>query len=975
MISKRTLKHLEEELKRCVEGEVRFDAGTKALYATDASNYRQVPYGVVLPKSKEDIVQTVRICRAHQAPLLSRGCGTSLAGQCCNTAVIMDMSKYMNRIIKLDPGEKYAIVEPGVVRDQLDKEAKKYQLTFGPDTSTHAYATLGGMIGNNSCGTHSVMAGRTDDNVLELEILTYDGVHMTVGETSHEMLKRVLREGGRKGEIYSKLNELALKYGDLIEARYPKIPRRISGYNLPWLLEKNGFHVARALVGSESTCITILSAKVRLVYDPPAKSLLVIGYPDVFAAGDDVPEIMAHGPTSLEGIDSILVNHMILKKIHPKDTKYLPEGKGWLLVEFGGESKKEADAKAHKLIARLKARPQPPSTLLYDNKEKEEKVMEVRESGLGATARVPTEKDTWEGWEDSAVPPDHLGDYLRDLRKLFDKYGYNCALYGHFGQGCVHTRIDFDLYTHDGIKKYRSFINEAADLVISHGGSFSGEHGDGQSRADLLPKMFGPELMQAFREFKSIWDPEWKMNPGKKIDAYKPTDNMRLGPQYRQKKVFTHFKFPGDDEGSFARATLRCVGVGKCRRDEKGTMCPSYMVTKEEMHSTRGRAHLLYEMLQGQVIGKNGWRDAAVKEALDLCLSCKGCKTECPMNVDMSTYKAEFLSHYYKGRIRPRSAYAFGLIFLWARFATRLPRLSNFFSNTSLGKWLVNAPPERTIPKFAVHNFKEWFFRRREQVNRGKFRVILWPDTFNNYFHPDVAKAATLSLEKLGFEVVVPKVFLCCGRPLYDYGMLKMAKKNLQKILHALKDEITNGTPLIGLEPSCVSVFRDELGNLFPSDINAKRLAENTFMLSEFFDAYLKEFLFPPLYKKALIHGHCHHKTVIKFDKEKELLKKLGLDYTILDSGCCGMAGSFGFEKDHYAVSVKAGERILMPEVRKADKDTLLITNGFSCREQIEQLTGRRAYHIAEVIWMALEQEPEQQLQSKVHELLEIAST
>lgn len=944
------VKALEKELKKSITGEVRFDDGTKALYTTDGSNYRQIPIGVVLPKNREDVIRTVEICHNYEVPLLSRGGGTSLAGQTCNMAVVLDMSKYYNKILKIDPEKKTATVQPGVIHDTLCNAVKQYNLTFAPDPSTHTHCTLGGMIGNNSCGSHSVMGGKTDDNVIELEIVTYDGLVMRIGPGSEA-------KSPAEEDIYRKLKNFTKKYGDLIEERYPKIPRRVSGYNLPWLLDKNGFDVAKALVGSESTCVTILEATVRLVYNPPVRSLLVLGFPDVYTAGDHVPEVMENSPIALEGLDDVLVDDMIKKHVHPKDQQLLPEGKGWLMVEFGGENKEESDGKAKKLMEKLKNRPAL-FMKLYDDEEVEKKLWEVRESGLGSTARIPNEKDTWEGWEDSAVHPKDLGNYLRDLRKLFQKYEYACALYGHFGQGCVHTRIDFDMYTHEGIKKYRAFVHEAADLVVSYGGSLSGEHGDGQSKAELLPKMFGMELMQAFREFKSIWDPHWKMNPGKLIDAYKPTDNIRLGPHYNPKPLKTHFQYPGDDEESFARATLRCVGVGKCRKLEKGVMCPSYMVTKEEKHSTRGRAHLLFEMLQGTVIGKKGWKDKSVKEALDLCLSCKGCKGECPMNVDMATYKAEFLAHYYEGSLRPRHAYAFGLIFRWARISSLFPKLVNFFTHapgfSSLSKWMVGTSSKREIPKFADKTFRKWFFSRTAPTPKKK-KVILWADTFSNYFHPDVAKSATLALEKMGFEVIVPKEKLCCGRPLYDYGMLDLAKKMIQKVLSELHNEIVEGTPIVGLEPSCVSVFRDELSNLYPYDINAKRLKEHTLLLSEFIHKHAEDYHFKPLHLKALVHIHCHHRSILKIDNEKELLKKLGLDFKILDSGCCGMAGSFGFEKDHYDVSVKVGERVLLPEVRKESNDTLIITNGFSCKTQIEELTGKKTKHIAEVLLMALD--------------------
>jgi FAD/FMN-containing dehydrogenase len=587
-------------LRRRILGEVRFDAGTRALYATDASNYRQVPIGVVLPKNIDDVVETIAAARRYGAPVLARGGGTSLAGQCCNIAVVIDFSKYMHRILAFDPQDKRARVEPGVVLDDLRDCAEEHHLTFGPDPSTHNHCTLGGMIGNNSCGVHSVMAGKTDDNVEELDIITYDGLRMRVGKTGEAELDRIVREGGRRGEIYSKLRDLRDRYGDLIRGRFPNIPRRVSGYNLPWLLPENGFHVARALVGSECTCVTVIEATVRLVSSPPARSLLVLGYPDVYQAGDHIPEVLAYKPIALEGLDDHLVSDMKKKRLHPEYVQLLPDGGGWLLVEFGGDSRKEADDQARALMEDLKKAPRAPTMKLFNDPQEERTIWLVRRSGLGATARVPGKSDTWEGWEDSAVPPDKLGGYLRDLRKLLSDYGYGCALYGHFGQGCVHTRIDFDLVTRSGIERYRSFIHRAADLVIGYGGSLSGEHGDGQSRGELLPKMFGPELMQAFREFKSIWDPDWKMNPGKVIDARRADEDLRLGADYHPAQPQTHFKFPGDDKGSFSRAALRCVGVGECRREAIGTMCPSYRVTREEMHSTRGRARLLFEMFRGR---------------------------------------------------------------------------------------------------------------------------------------------------------------------------------------------------------------------------------------------------------------------------------------------------------------------------------------------------------------------------------------
>ena len=531
-------------LSERVSGEVRFDPGSRGAYATDASNYRQVPIGVVVPKTVDDVVATVAACRQLGAPVLSRGGGTSLAGQCCNVAVVMDFSKYLHQVLELDPDRRLARVRPGIVLDDLRRAATPHGLTFGPDPATHDHCTLGGMLGNNSCGMHAQMAGRTSDNTRELEVLTYDGLRLRVGPTSEDERARIVAEGGRRGEIYRRLAALADRYGDLIRERYPRIPRRISGYALDELLPENGFNVARALVGSESTCVTILEATLDLIPWPSAQALVVLGYPDIYTAGDHLPEVLAHEPMALEGIDDRLVEFMRKKGMHTGELSVLPEGRGWLVVQLGGADQDEADARAHDLLDALARTDDPPSMKLIDDPAEEAKVWAVRESGLGATARVPGERDTWPGWEDSAVPPDKVGPYLRDLRKLYDKYGYDPSLYGHFGQGCIHCRVDFDLYTAEGVRAWRSFLDEAADLVVDYGGSFSGEHGDGQARADLLPKMYGPELMEAHREFKAIWDPDGRMNPGKVVDPNPITGQLRVGPDYRPRPVATTFAFP-----------------------------------------------------------------------------------------------------------------------------------------------------------------------------------------------------------------------------------------------------------------------------------------------------------------------------------------------------------------------------------------------------------------------------------------------
>ena len=969
---------LAEALRAQVAGEVRFDRGTRALYATDGSNYRQVPIGVVLPRDADDVIATVALCREFGAPLLCRGGGTSLAGQCCNVAVILDFSKYMASILEIDPARRIARVQPGVVLDTLRSAAEKHHLTFAPDPATHDRCTLGGMIGNNSCGVHSVMAGKTDDNIEELEVLTYDGARMRVGQNFIEACgdSRPRLSGGpeasgrsdsaRAAQIYAALKQNGSPYGDLVRQRFPNIPRRVSGYNLNYLLPENGFHVARALVGSEGTCVTVLEATCRLVESPPERVLLVVAYPDIYQCADHVPEIVAHKPIGLEGFDDLLVSYTRRKGINSEGLALLPEGGGWLMVEFGAETALEAESQARGLMQSLGRSPNPPKLSLYTGKQQIKRVWEVRESALGATSHVPGEPLNWEGWEDSAVAPEKLGGYLRDLRRMMATYGYKGSLYGHFGHGCVHTRINFDLRSTDGIAKFRKFMEEAADLVVSYGGSISGEHGDGQSRAELLPRMFGPELIQAFREFKSAWDSEWKMNPGKLIGLpgkppYKLDENLRLGAAYSPWEPKTNFQF-ADDHGSLAQATLRCVGVGKCRREEGGLMCPSYRATHDEEHSTRGRAHLLWEMTQGQgnKVGviRDGWRSEEVKQSLDLCLACKGCKSDCPVGVDVATYKSEFLSHYYQARIQPLSAYAFGNIDIWARMASHAPWLANWSTQMpvlrSIAKGIAGMPQQRSIPAFASETFRAWFQRHEPRHSDGD-PVLLWPDTFNNYFHPETAKAAVDVLEHAGFRVLLPKRILCCGRPLYDFGMLDRSKRLLRKVLSVLGKEIDSGIPVVVLEPSCAAVFRDELLNLFPNNEKARRLSKQTFLLSEFLRKEAARFQLPSLNRKAIMHGHCHHKSIMKMTDEEAALEQLGIDYEAPASGCCGMAGSFGFEKEKYDVSIAIGELELLPAVRNAPRDYLIIADGFSCREQISQCTGRRALHLAEVIQLGLQ--------------------
>src|SRR5437764_535397 len=716
---------LAAELRAAIEGEVRFDAGSRALYATDASNYRLPPIGVVVPRHVDELVEIHRVCRAHGAPIVLRGGGTSLAGQGCNTAVLIDFSKYLHRILEIDPDRRVARVQPGCVLDHLRETAsEKHGLTFGPDPSTHAYCTLGGMLGNNSGGRHSVQSEfhgpgpRVADNLVELEVLTYRGERLRLGRGGE----------GVPDAIAERLRAVADAHADEIRARYPQIPRRVSGYNLDELLPEKGFEVARSLVGTESTCVTILEATLELIPKPPCVSLLAVGYPDKFRTANHVPIARDHKPISIEGMDDTLIQDMTLLGIHQHERSMLPKGGGWLLVEFGGDTKDEADGKARALMADLEKAGQPPSGMkLYDDPDSEQHIWEVREAGLGATAFIPGKEDTHEGWEDSAVPPERLGEYLRRLSKLAEQYGYESSLYGHYGQGCVHAHLNFDLVTKPGIAKFRRWLEDASDLVLELGGSLSGEHGDGQSRAELLPKMFGDELVRAFEEFKSIWDPDWKMNPGKVVRPYRVDENLRLGSDYEPWRPKVKFAYP-EEHGDFAHATVRCVGVGNC--------------------------------------------------------------------------------------------------------VTHTPPFAEAF------KLAAGMTQEREVPEFAPLTLQQWFKQRGGTTNPTGRKVVLFPDTFNNHMHTDVGVAAVEAIEAAGWQVMIPEGHVCCGRPLYDYGFLDLAERYLRRSLDQLREWYREGIPIVGLEPSCVAVFKDELGKLLPHDDDAKRLAQSTYHFAEFFEEF-----------------------------------------------------------------------------------------------------------------------------------------
>jgi len=959
---------LRAALAEKVDGEVRFDAGSRAAYAHDGSNYRQPPLGVVVPRTPEAAAAAVGVCAEFGAPVLSRGGGTSLAGQCCNTAVVIDWTKYCHQVVSVDPGGRTATVQPGIALDKCNDAVREYGLMVGPKPSTHVSCTIGGMIGNNSCGSTAQAYGKMADSVRRLEILTYDGVRTWTGLTSDADYEQILAAGGRKAGIYRGLREIRDRYLGLIRTRYPDIPRRVSGYNLDYLLPEKQFHVARALVGSESTLVTVLTAEIGLVEIPKFRSLVVLGYPDIAQAADLVPLVNSHQPLAVEGLDDMLISLEREEHLGGAALGKLPEGSGWLMIQFGGDTEQEAKERAQSLIdaARAEGEHARPHVAYIEDPAVEDNLWSVRELGLGATAYPPGRHETHEGWEDAAVPPERLGDYLRDFRTLLARHDYHGAsLYGHFGHGCVHTRIPFELRTGEGVAAYRSFVEEAADLVITYGGSLSGEHGDGQSRGELLPKMFGPELVRAFGELKAVFDPDHRMNPGKVVDPYRLDENLTLRGFFpREPRTFFHYPHDG---GKFsAGAASRCVGVGKCRGDEGGVMCPSYRVTREEEHSTRGRARLLMEMVRGEVV-TGGWHSAEVRDALDLCLACKGCRKECPVGVDMATYKAEFLAHHYAGRIRPAAHYSMGWLPVLARLVTAVPGLAgtvNLAGRTPglsyLAKRAGGIDARRDLPRFAGQRFTTWYARRRRQ-RRGRRRVILWPDTFSNNFHPEVARAAVTVLERAGFTVDVPLKPMCCGLTWISTGQLGVAQRVLRRTVKALLPDLRAGVPVVVLEPSCAAVFRADAAELLGSD-DARLLAKQTRTLAELLvesgwqpggllEGLSREGPRGARSSRAIAQVHCHQHAIVGFDPDTEVLRRAGVDVDVLDTGCCGLAGNFGFERGHYEVSAACAERGLWPAARHADPDTVILADGFSCRTQLAAgRTGRKGLHLAQLL-------------------------
>ncbi|QIZ38286.1 FAD-binding and (Fe-S)-binding domain-containing protein [Saccharopolyspora sp. ASAGF58] len=943
--------NLAAELRGALSCPVRFDPGTRALYSTDASNYRQVPIGVVLPRTEDDVAAAVAIARRHGVPITGRGAGTSIAGNAVGPGLVLDFSRYLNRILDIDPERRLARVQPGVVLDSLRSAVAGHGLTFGPDPSTHSRCTLGGMIGNNSCGTHSVAWGKTVDNVHSLDVLLADGTRLQLGATSPAELDRLCTRGDRTGRLYRELRALRDDAGDLVRRSFPDLTRRVSGYNLDQLLPENGFHLARALVGTEGSCAIVLGATVQLVPSPPVRAMTVLGFPDTYAAADEVPRLRGLDALAIEGLSAELVGVVRQRNPGSPALPLLPGGRSWLLVESGGADQGGAEAAAKRIAEAMGERAE---SVIHTAPARMAALWKIREEGSGYSTRMAG-SERWSGWEDAAVPPERLGSYLREFDALLARFGRRGVTYGHYGDGCIHVRIDFDLLSSPGATEYRAFLEAAADLVVAHGGSVSGEHGDGQARSALLTRMYPPEVIDAFERFKTAFDPDDLLNPGQ-IVRPRPVDaDLRLlvaPPRLPSRTTLALHA----DSGDLAAATRRCVGMGKCLNTTGGVMCPSYRATKEEKHSTRGRAHLLFEMLAGRVI-RRGWRSPEVRDALDLCLSCKGCKSDCPVDVDMATYKAEFLHHHYRHRVRPASHYSMGFLPLWLRLGQRVPKLANRVLAGPLApvlKWLGGIDARRAVPELAPQTLQAWWSGRRP-IADATTRVVLFPDTFTNHFDPQIGRDAVAALEALGHAVAMPREPVCCGLTWHSTGQLGIARSMARRTARLLRPRVDQGLPVVGLEPSCTAFLRNDALELAPHDPDVAALAAATKTFAEWVEPTRPQWRRAESGPEALVQVHCHQHAELGFAADQATLDATGTRTRVLDSGCCGLAGNFGFERGHYDVSIACAEQALLPAVRAADPGTEIVADGFSCRTQLRQTSETEPVHLATLVARALD--------------------
>nr|WP_033276508.1 FAD-binding and (Fe-S)-binding domain-containing protein [Actinospica acidiphila] len=949
-------RELAAALRGAVRGEVDLGVTARALTTMDASNYRRVPLGVVAPRDADDVAAALAVCREHGVPVVPRGGGTSIAGQATGTGIVLDFTRHMNRLLSLDPEAGTAVVQPGLVLDRLQEAAAPHGLRFGPDPSTHGRCTLGGMIGNNSCGSHSVAWGTTADNVRTLSVITARGERLRPGP----------------GWAGAPEGLRALVEAELARLRtgFPDLPRRISGYAVDALLPENRADVARSLCGSEGTLAVLTEAELTLVRAPRARALAVLAYADESGAAQAAAGLLPYGPLTVEGMAADLV----------PSAADLPRGGAWLFVEAGGDTEAEARAAAEAIVRAADV----VDALVVTDPARQRTLWRIREDASGTATRMPDGSEAWPGWEDCAVPPARLGDYLRDFRALLAEHGLRGTPYGHFGDGCIHVRIDFDLLTGPGVARFRRFSEELAELVVAHGGSLSGEHGDGQARAELLPRMYGAETVALFERVKGVWDPDGLLNPGMLVRPAPLDADLRFTALPRE-PVDVAFGYPAD-AGDFSAAVRRCVGVAKCRTTSvsgSAVMCPSFRATGEEEHSTRGRARLLHEMLAGEVV-TDGWRSTEVRDALDLCLSCKGCRSDCPVGVDMATYKAEFLHHHYAGRRRPAAHYAMGWLPVWLSWAarTRTAGVANVLASVRPlarpAKRVGGIAGEREIPRLATEPFTRWW-RRRPVAGEGPL-VVLWPDTFTEHLSPSVGRAAVRVLEAAGMRVVLPPTLrlpsaarlgdarsrsplslltarrgrVCCGLTYISTGQLDRARTVLRRTLDLLEPVLATDAPLVVLEPSCAAALRTDAPELLHDDPRAARLASRVLTFAEALEQHAPDWTPPAVNRPVTGQTHCHQHAVLGDGPDRRLREAAGLTGE-LAGGCCGLAGNFGFEKGHYDVSRACAEEQLLPSVREAPEDAVVQADGFSCRTQLEQLGGVRGRHLAEILAEALD--------------------
>ncbi|MGA5840283.1 FAD-binding and (Fe-S)-binding domain-containing protein [Streptomyces sp. NRRL S-1314] len=949
-------------LRAAVRGEVDFGVTARALTTMDASNYRRVPLGVCAPRDADDVAAALAVCREHGVPVVPRGGGTSIAGQATGTGVVLDFTRHMNRLLSLDPEAGTAVVQPGLVLDRLQEAAAPHGLRFGPDPSTHSRCTLGGMIGNNSCGSHSVAWGTTADNVRTLSVITARGERLRPGPGW---------AGAPEGLRPLVDGELAR-----LHTSFPDLPRRISGYAVDALLPEHRADVALSLCGSEGTLAVLTEAELTLVRAPRARALAVLAYADESGAAQAAAGLLPYRPLTVEGMAADLV---------PSGAG-LPRGGAWLFVEAGGDTGAEARAAAEAIVRAADV----VDALVVTDPARQRALWRIREDASGTATRMPDGSEAWPGWEDCAVPPARLGAYLRDFRALLAEHGLRGTPYGHFGDGCIHVRIDFDLLTGPGVARFRRFSEELADLVVAHGGSLSGEHGDGQARAELLPRMYGAGTVALFERVKGVWDPDGLLNPGMLVRPAPLDADLRFSALPRE-PVDVEFGYPAD-AGDFSAAVRRCVGVAKCRTTSvsgSAVMCPSFRATGEEEHSTRGRARLLHEMLAGEVV-TDGWRSTEVRDALDLCLSCKGCRSDCPVGVDMATYKAEFLHHHYAGRRRPAAHYAMGWLPVWLRWAarTRTAGAANALASVRplarLAKRLGGIAAEREIPRLAEETLSRWWRRRRQSATGEGRLVVLWPDTFTEHLSPSVGRAAVRVLEAAGLRVALPPTLrlpsggrrvgdarsrsplslltarrgrVCCGLTYLSTGQLDRARAVLGRTLDLLEPVLATDAPLVVLEPSCAAALRTDAPELLHDDPRAARLASRVLTFAETLETYASDWTPPAVNRPVTGQTHCHQHAVLGDGPDRRLREAAGLTGE-LSGGCCGLAGNFGFERGHYDVSRACAEEQLLPAVRAAPQGAVIQADGFSCRTQLEQLGGVRGRHLAEILAEELDRRP-----------------